>query len=126
MTGDLSLTVSSLEHRCEALGSKVAAESDASAAAEGRAKVAEARFARLVVWAREEEGRRVQAEERLRKACEAGQALEARSKALEEEVSREPGRRELSAKKTGREAPSRSGAVVFWMGLDNVVADETG
>lgn len=40
------------------------------------------------MWAREEERRRLQAEEMLRKACEAGQASEARNKALEEEVGR--------------------------------------
>lgn len=62
------------------------AAADAAEAAESRAKAAEARFARLVVWAREEEGRRLQAETRLGKACEAGQALEARNKALEQEV----------------------------------------
>eukprot|EP00903_Cladosiphon_okamuranus_P009414 g8978.t1 len=84
--GDLSLTVSRLEGRCEALERSVRRESDAAEAAEGRTKAAEARFARLVVWAREEEQRRLQAEEGLRKACEAGRALEARSKALEEEV----------------------------------------
>lgn len=86
--GDLSLMVSRLEDRCELLERNVRAESDAAGAGAGRAKTAEARFARLVVWAREEEGRRLQAEERLRKACEAGQVLEARNTALEEEVSR--------------------------------------
>lgn len=83
---DLSLTVSRLEDRCEALERRVRAESDAADAGTGRAKAAEARFARLLVWAREEEERRLQAEERLRRACEAGQALEARGTALKEEV----------------------------------------
>lgn len=87
-SGDLSLTASRLKDRCEALERNIRAESDATEAAEGRTKAAEARFARLVAWAREEEGGRLQAEERFRKACEAGQALEARTKALEEEVGR--------------------------------------
>ena len=38
------------------------------------------------MWAREEEGRRLQAEEELSKARGAEQALEARNKALEQEV----------------------------------------
>lgn len=88
--GELVLTVSRLETRCEALERRVREESDAAAAGAGRAEAAEARFARLLVWAREEEASRLQAEERLRRACEAGQALEARNKALEEEVGRHP------------------------------------
>eukprot|EP00752_Nemacystus_decipiens_P010615 g9453.t1 len=84
--GTLSLTVSRLEDRCKVLERNVQASTDATEGAEARAKDAEARFARLVVWAREEEGRRLQAEERLAKACEAGQALEARNKALEHEA----------------------------------------
>lgn len=66
----------------------VRAESDAADAEAGRTKAAEARFARLLAWAREEEKRRLQAEEKLRRACEVGQALEARGRALKEEVRR--------------------------------------
>ncbi|CAM9252741.1 unnamed protein product [Pylaiella littoralis] len=83
---DLSLTVSRLEDRCKALEGSVRAESDAADAEAGRTKAAEARFARLLAWAREEEKRRLQAEEKLRRACEVGQALEARGRALKEEA----------------------------------------
>lgn len=86
-TDDLSLTVARLEDRCEALEISVRAKSDAADAEAGRAKAAEARFARLLVWAREEEDRRLQTEEKLRRACEVVQLLEARGKALKEEVS---------------------------------------
>ncbi|CAM9099300.1 unnamed protein product [Ectocarpus sp. 4 AP-2014] len=82
----LSLTVSRLEGRCEALERSVRAESEAAKAEIGRTKVAEARFARLLAWAREEEEDRLRAEEALGRACESGRALEARGKALEEEA----------------------------------------
>ncbi|CAN0521418.1 unnamed protein product [Ectocarpus sp. 12 AP-2014] len=83
---DLSLTISRLEGRCEALERSVRAESEAAKAEVGRTKVAEARFARLLAWAREEEEDRRRAEEALGRACESGRALEARGKALEEEA----------------------------------------
>lgn len=86
-TDDVCLEVSRLEDRCEALESSVRAESDAAKAEAGRANAAEERFARLLVWAREEEERRLQAEEKLRRACEVGKALDERRKALKEEVS---------------------------------------
>ncbi|CBJ49174.1 hypothetical protein Esi_0207_0040 [Ectocarpus siliculosus] len=82
----LSLTISRLEGRCEALERSVRAESEAAKAEVGRTKAAEARFARLLEWAREEEKHRVQAEEVLGRACESGRALEARGKVLEKEA----------------------------------------
>ncbi|CAM9891084.1 unnamed protein product, partial [Ectocarpus sp. 8 AP-2014] len=72
--------------RCEALERSVRAESEAAKAEVGRTKAAEARFARLLEWAREEEEHRLQAEEALGRACESGRALEARGKVLEEEA----------------------------------------
>lgn len=85
---ELSLAVARLENRCGALGGSLRAESDAADAEVARAKAAEGRFERLLVWARNEEGRRREAEERLRRACGAGEALEARVKVVEEEVRR--------------------------------------
>lgn len=83
---ELSLAVARLENRCGALGGSLRAESDAADTEVARAKAAEGRFERLLVWARKEEGRRREAEERLRRACGAGEALEARVKVVEEEV----------------------------------------
>ncbi|CAB1105148.1 unnamed protein product [Ectocarpus sp. CCAP 1310/34] len=82
----LSRAISRLEGRCEELERSVRAESEAAKAEVGRTKVAEARFARLLAWAREEEADRLRAEEALGKACESRQVLEARGKALEEEA----------------------------------------
>lgn len=82
----LSRTVARLEGRCEALEGRVGAESDAALAEAGRAKAAEERFARLLAWAREEERRRLLAEESLKRASDAGHAAEERRKELEEEV----------------------------------------
>lgn len=83
---ELSLAVTRLENRCGALGGSLRAESDAADAEVARAKAAERRFERLLVWARKEEGRRREAEERLRRACGAGGSLEAMVKVAEDEV----------------------------------------
>lgn len=88
-----------LEDRCEALESSFREESDTAKAEAGRAKAAEERFARLLVWAREEEERRLQTEEKLRRVCEVGKALDDRRKALKEEVRRGGGGQDRSSQK---------------------------
>lgn len=97
---DLLLMISRLENRCESLQRTLRAESDAAAAEGNRAKVAEGRFERLLVWGREEERRRretgkslakadedlSETERTMNKACEEKKGLEAKVKSAEEEV----------------------------------------
>lgn len=83
---DLSRAVSELENSRQALERRLRAESDAVEAEKGRAKGAEARFERLLAWARVQEDRRRKAEDGLRSACEGTQAAKARAAVLEEEV----------------------------------------
>ncbi|CAM9387548.1 unnamed protein product, partial [Laminaria digitata] len=83
---DLSRAVSELENSRAALERRLRAESDATDAEKGRAKGAEARFERLLAWARVQEERRRKAEEGLRSACEGTQAAKARTKVVEEEA----------------------------------------
>eukprot|EP00904_Undaria_pinnatifida_P001563 jgi/Undpi1/11407/HiC_scaffold_30.g13704.m1 len=83
---DLSRAVSELENSRQALERRLRAESDAVEAEKGRAKGAEARFERLLAWARVQEDRRRKAEDGLRSACEGTQAAKARAAVLEEEA----------------------------------------
>lgn len=63
------------------------AEAEAARAEAGRTKAAEVRFERLLAWAREEERRRLLAEETLERVSAARDAAGERGKALEMEVS---------------------------------------
>lgn len=83
---DLSRAVSELENSREALERRLKAESEATDAEKSRAKGAEARFERLLAWARVQEQRRRKAEEGLRSAYEGTQAAKAGAKVVEEEV----------------------------------------
>lgn len=83
---ELVKTVSRLENRCDALEGCLRAESDGADAEKARAKESEAKFNRLLVWARAEEERRRQAEQRLSRTREEGKVLEARIKVVEKEV----------------------------------------
>lgn len=118
---ELSSAVARLENRCQALEGSLRAKSDAADADVARAKVAEGRFERLLAWARTEEGRRREAEERLRRACVAGEALEVRIKVVEEEVRALWGHNAIQYRVWVFLGPGRA-LTVAWSTLERTVA----
>lgn len=88
VSDNLSLTIARLENRCEALNGNLRVESDAAHAERERATTSERQFERLLIWARQEEGRRLRAEEGVAIAVKRGRTLEEKAKKAEREVRR--------------------------------------